>query len=480
MIIKIWLAKIIGSEGVGLYQLIFSFYVLAATFATSGITTAVTRLITEELCFGSKKGILKIMSSANGMTVCAALISSLTLFFGADLIAKLVIGDARAVPSIKILSFSLIFMGTASCIKGYFMARRKTLPPSSSQILEHAVRFASLFFFVGRMAPNGITAACYGIFLSDLIAEAAACFYLYFYFRHDTHYLSRLSGRGLPNYSVSKKILHIAAPITAGRYANSILRTAENNLVPAQLTKYGMSSAAALSSFGMIKGMALPLLFFPSAFLSSVAALLIPEVSEAISTGRKQELQHLVEKIIKITALVGYLFGAIFFVAGREIGAIIYSNAEVGRLISVLAPIVPLMYLDSIADGILKGMDRQMSTFYTSVGDSGLRIILILLLLEHRGLDGFILIMYISNLLTCSINLVQLIRCSGARLKIVTVLLFPLFSAVATVFAANTALCKLSVQGTPLVLGTIFISGAIYSLLLLLSGCFSLKEIRQL
>ena len=61
IIFKVWLSNTIGSEGMGLYQLIFSVYVLASTFAISGTSTAVTRLVAEELALGSKKGTVKIL-----------------------------------------------------------------------------------------------------------------------------------------------------------------------------------------------------------------------------------------------------------------------------------------------------------------------------------------------------------------------------------------------------------------------------------
>ena len=128
IIFKVWLAALIGSEGIGLYQLIFSVYVLAATFATSGICTAVTRLIAEELALGSKKGTLKILRRAIEITLLIAAVSVAIVYFGAEFIADRFIGDMRAVPALKILPLSLPFMGITSCLRGYFIARRKVTP----------------------------------------------------------------------------------------------------------------------------------------------------------------------------------------------------------------------------------------------------------------------------------------------------------------------------------------------------------------
>ena len=88
IIFKVWLAALIGSEGIGLYQLIFSVYVLVSTFATSGISTAVTRLVAEEIALGNKNGAEKVFKRAIQLTLFLALITVGIVYFGSDFIAK--------------------------------------------------------------------------------------------------------------------------------------------------------------------------------------------------------------------------------------------------------------------------------------------------------------------------------------------------------------------------------------------------------
>jgi stage V sporulation protein B len=242
----------------------------------------------------------------------------------------------------------------------------------------------------------------------------------------DKNNLKTLKGRPRPPYPILKQILHISLPITSGRYLNSLLRTAENILVPKNLAKFPHSNNNALSLFGAIKGMALPLLFFPSAILNAVSTLLIPEISEAIAQKNTLIIKNTYEKVFKLTVLVGLLFGSVFFVAGNEIGLVIYKDASVGFLLKALSPIVPLMYLDSISDGILKGLDQQVFTFRTAIADSVIRIILILLLLPKTGLMGFIYIMYFSNFLTCILNVGRLLKISKAKINFIKMVVTPL------------------------------------------------------
>jgi stage V sporulation protein B len=196
----------------------------------------------------------------------------------------------------------------------------------------------------------------------------------------------------------------------------------------------------------MIKGMALPILFFPSAILNSVSTLLIPEISEAVAKNQNLVVKSACERIFKLTLLVGLLFGAIFFTAGNEIGILIYNDLDVGFLLKALSPIVPLMYLDSICDGILKGLDQQVFTFRTSVSDSAMRIILILLLLPKTGLWGFIGIMYFSNLYTCLLNVGRLIKITKVKLNYVKILIMPLLLALTVSFLSRFLLFSLCIK----------------------------------
>ena len=428
IIFKVWLAAKIGSEGIGLYQLVFSVYMFAATFATSGICTAVTRLVSEELVVGNKHGIKRILTRCIELSCVIAVLSIAVLFFGADFISLNILHDARATISLKILAFSLPFMGICSCIKGYFMARRKAAPSSSSQLLEQVVRIVVVMLIISNYNNLQLEYACAAVFVGDTLAEAASCIYVYIRYRIDFKKLNIATPVTRKPYKLLPAISHIALPISAGRYLNSLLRMIENILVPICLTS-SVVGGNGISLFGMIKGMALPILFFPSTLLSSLSTLLLPEMSEAAVRGRKAVVQSISYRIIKITSLIAIIFSAIFWVGGQRIGVLIYGSAEVGFLLRALSPIIPFMYLDAICDGILKGLDQQKFTFRTSVGDSAIRIILILLFLKKWGIFGFIGIMYFSNFLTGVLNVSRLIKVSGLKLNLTKTFILPVCGA---------------------------------------------------
>ncbi len=436
MIFKIWLSAKVGSEAIGLYQIIMSVYICLSSFASSGISTAVTRLVTDELAV-SGGGVKKIVSKGILLTLTAAAICFLLMFFGADLISLYFINDIRAKTSIKILSVALIFIGLCSCFRGYFIARRKALSSSLSQITEQVVRIAVTAGMLFVLPEITVATASVAIVVGDCAAEAVASALLYIMYLFD---LKRIRPTAPASENITKKLLNISIPITSGRYLSTFLRTAESTAVPRLLVLGGMTTSAALSGFGIIKGMALPLILFPSAVLSAVSLLLIPEISEAKAKNNRLLLKSTVFASLKITTLISLIVGFIFWFCGEELGVLLYNDAAVGTFVKWLAPLTPLMYIDSIADGMLKGLDKQAVTFRYSVADSGLRLLLIFLILPRFALNGFIFIMYLSNIFTAVLHFRMLVITAKLKIRYCDFLLLPIFIGFAVCFLLNSVL----------------------------------------
>lgn len=479
---RIYMSNKIGAEGMGLYQLIFSIYVLAATFASSGICTAVTRMVTDELATGTKKSVLRILRRAVLLSVLIGVASAALVFFGADFIGNVWLKDARAIPALKILTPSLPFMGITSCLRGYFIARRNASSPSRSQIFEQLVRIAVVMLLIGQFAEKGIAYACMAVMIGDTLAETASCIYLGCSYMLDKRKLRTPTMDRKQSKGVVRKLLAIAVPITAGRYLNTILRTIENILVPDCLTRYNASKEQSLSEFGMLKGMAMPLLFFPSSFLTSMSTLLIPEISEANALQQRNRVERTINRTLHITLTASILISGIFVLFAKDLGLLIYNSEEVGFLLQVLAPLMPVMYLESVVDGILKGLNQQVSSLKYSVADSVIRIILIVVLVPIRGMEGFLFVMIVSNLLTSFLNIHRLLSITGVKLQWGRWIIKPVL-AMATSGAVALLMNRIPFIGALSRLPNLCIVGVaavlLYGVLLIMTGCVTKEELRQ-
>ena len=472
IVFRVFISNRVGAEGMGLYQLVFSVYVLGTTFATSGLITAVTRLAAEHLAKGNPGAVTRLMRLCGCCCLLVGGLSGLLLFGGAPFIGQL-IGDSRAVPAIAYSGIALPFIGISSCLKGYFLARRQAWPPCLAQILEQTVRIGGIVWMLNVVWDGTISGACLIIVLWDALSETVACIYLMGVYRHRRRQEPLPEAK--PSIPLLRPLLSISLPLTAGRYLSTALHTVENILVPARLTRYNRSETASLSQFGAVKGMALPLIFFPSALLMTVSGLLIPELSDAHTLGHRRQVARLTEFSLQITLLGAILVGGLFTVLGRPLGMLLYHDPLAGTLLQVLGPLTPIMYLDSVATGLLKGLGQQVHSLWFSVVDSAVRITLILLILPYYGLVGFLFVMVVSNLLTGCLSTGRLLTVSGARLRWGPWIFRPVMAA----GIAGSMCTLLPLDGVAYVVAALVLFTGVYGGLLPLLGCFNKEDWRQ-
>ena len=393
LILKIYFADILGSGGLGLYQLIMSVYIFASSFASSGICTAVTKKVAETDCDEEIKHTVK---TAFLITTAVAAVSFGLLFFGADFVAKGFIKDESAAFSLKIISVALPFVGYSSVLRGFFIAKCKTLQPSVVQIVEQTVRIFFYFLFLSFFQKNGIENLISAIVLGDTLAETVSFLLIFALYRKSISKTKCLYAKK----GTAKEIIRVALPISGSSYMSSLLHTAENLLIPIKLSAFHKGSDRSLSLFGAVKGMAMPILFFPASFLSSLSIMLLPEISCAKARNNTFKIKETVKKSLSYTLTLSIFTAFVFLNLGFEIGEIIYNDSDVGFVLKVLAPVVPFMYLESIASGILKGLDQQVKMFFYNLADSSIRLLAVVFLVPVFGIKAYLGIMIASNSFT--------------------------------------------------------------------------------
>lgn len=477
---RMYLSTRIGAEGMGLYQLIVSVYVLASAFAAAGICTAVTRMVTDALCRGDRGTALAALRSAVAASVAVGVASALLLVAAAEPISRYLIGDMRAMAALRILTVSLPFMGVSSCLKGYFMARRRVNVTAHAQLLEQAVRIGVIAFLLERGYATTLASACAVVMVGDVTAEVVACLHILVAFGSDRRRLPPPEGSAR-RVRMMSVLMGIALPITATRYLNTALHTVENLLVPSRLSVYTGSRALALAQFGALKGMAMPLIFFPSSFLSSLATLLIPEISEAAALDKQERVREAVARTLHLTLTGSVLVGGVFYLYAMPLGRILYHSDEVGCLLRALSPIIPAMYVESMVDGILKGLNQQVSTLRYSLIDSALRLVLVMTLVPKTGMAGFLFVMTVSNVLVAVLNLQRLLTVTGMRFRWRQWIIAPLSAVLIAAWGSATLGRTAWVAAFPpivtTVVGACLLCG-LFLMLLFAFGCVSRRDIR--
>ena len=474
MLFRVYIAARIGAAGMGLYQLIVTVYGLFVTFATAGLPVVSARVVSGYAAC-SDAGSLR--PSARRMILLAAVLGvlgSTALFLGAGAAASLVIRDARAALSLRILAPSLPFMAASAVIRGCFLALREVGPNARAQMFEQLLRIGFVALLLTRISPDNTALCCAAVVLGNTVSEAASWLYMALSWRRRIRFAPD-GGAPVRVHSLASLLV----PIAASQYLTSALHTVENVLVPSCLALFLASRDDALAQYGALKGMALPVLFFPFSFLNTLSTLLLPEITRAHLRGDKARLQMLTARTLRITLGISVLAGGLFTAYAYDIGEILYQSHEIGFYLSVLGPLMPLMYLESMVDGLLKGLDQQIATFRYTAIDSVARIVLIVLLLPRFGMKGFLFVMLVSNLLTSLLNLGTLLHVTGVRFRLFRWLGLPALCAAAAALAARTVLPALTLIPSALVrtcIGGVLFS-AVYALLMLAGGGFRLSDL---
>ena len=473
MMFRVYVAARIGAGGMGLYQLIMTVYGLFVTLATAGLPAVSARVVSGLAARGELTRLRACAKRVALLGAALGLLGAAALFFGAEIAAGVFVQDARAALPLRILAPSLPFMAVSAVLRGCFLALREVGPNARAQIFEQMMRIGFVALLLTRVPPGDVALACAAVVLGNTVSEAASWAYMALSWRR------RMRAAPPGGAAVAtRSVLKLLVPIAASQYVTSALHTVENILVPSCLTSFLLSRDAALEQYGALKGMALPVLFFPFSFLNTLSTLLMPEITRAHVRGDKERLAALTRRTLRITLSISVLAGGLFTAYAYDIGEILYQSREIGFYISVLGPLMPLMYLESMVDGMLKGMDLQAATFRYTTLDSAVRIALILLLLPRFGMKGFLFVMLTSNLLTSLLNLGALLRATGVRFELLSWAALPALCAVSGALAARAAaplLCAVPSRPLGVCLGGAVLS-AVYLALMLLGGGVRVRD----
>ena len=410
----VWLSNAVGAEGTGLYQLVLSVYMLAVTFSTSGVTIAVTRIVSEYYIQNNEAGMRRAFCL--GLTFAASLgtLASLLLYVLSPFAAQYWLCDLRAAVPLRIFSFGLPFLSSASVIRGYFLGRQRTFLSVSGDVVEQIVTAAITAPLVLLWRENGIEGICTAMVIGSVSAEILSCIYAAL-----TCLSVRTKKAGIPPRGIGRRILSITFPVAVGNNVRALLTAAENILTPAGLRKYGADSAGALAQYGVVKGMVWPILFLPTVLLSPVSSLLVPEISAADAMHDTARVQSMTHRCLKAALL--YAFGAagIIWTFAPQACALLFPEAENAAFyLRLLCPLIPLLYLDQIVDSILKGLDQQKASMRYNMADAAMRVALVFFLVPRYGIFGWIFMLYAGTIFNASLSAMRLIKVSRVVINV--------------------------------------------------------------
>jgi len=427
-----YISGAIGAEGVGLQSLIGTVYSFAVTLATSGVSLSVTRLVAASIGDGGGGG-ERLLRGAFLYAFLFGAGATLLLLLAAEPIGVFVLSDARVSGALRILSLSLLPIALSSVISGYFVAVRRVTLNAAVQVLGQILRIVLTVVLLVRFAGAGVEAAVMALAIGSSATELICFLVALLEYIIDRRIYRTVENKGYATADVAR----MALPLAFSQYVRSFLLSVEHSLIPRRLIERGNSREQALSSYGYLHGMALPIILFPMTPLGSFSGLLVPEFAESEGAGDRARMERIATEAISKTLGYAVMMAVFIFAFAEDLGYVIYGTYEAGHFIGFLAPVIPLMYLDHVTDSMLKGIGEHVYSMWVNIADSFLSVLLVYVLIPIFDISGYALVIIIMELFNFAMSFIRLKKRIAFKTRITSALLPLLASSVATIVSSR-------------------------------------------
>lgn len=393
MLFQVYLTARVGAAGVGLLQLILSVNLFAVTLGTSGLRVAALYLSAEAYGLRRYGGVRQAMVwCLTAGLLLSALVGGAMMAF-AEPLALSVVGDLRAVLSLRLLGLTLPLSCLSMILSGCFTACGQVRTLVAVEVGDKAATVVLTMLLLQQGIAGDLAHACAAIVGGNALAAVGSVAVLLGLLRR---WLGKLDGGGaMPD--MGRRLLGIAGPVAVSDYLRSGLGTMEQFLIPWGLGRFSGSHTQAMADYGVIHGMVFPVLMFPCTVLYAVADVLVPELARCRAEENQRRIRHVAGRCLRQGFLYAAAVAALLWLLAMPLGQLLYHSDDAGRYLRLFAPAVVMLYLDCLVDGMHKGLGQQVYTVRVNTLTSILDVALLYLLLPRWGIAGYYVSFWVSH-----------------------------------------------------------------------------------
>lgn len=496
-----------GAEAMGMNSQITAVYAFAVTAAAAGVNLGAMRLTAESRGAGRLSEIRIGVRCALRYCLASGIGTAFFLFLLAPFLSLRVIGNPSALVPLRLLGAVIPCISVAGALHGYFNGVGRVYKSATVNIVEQAVRItvtlAGLYSVTGEygILPRGFVdcvggvisllgnmggtkldrtgTACLTVVFGSITAEAFSCLLLTSLYLFDRkRYPRSVCSDSVSERRISRelfaKFMRITVPMAVSALLRSGLSSAEHLLLPMGLRAYG--SDAALAQYGIVSGMAIPVILYPMALMNSFAQLNTVDIASRVSAGETRDcLKKRIGNGMLFAVIYGIGCAAVLRTFSYRIGEGLFVGAGAGEYIAALSGYVILAYIDHIADSMLKGLDQQSFVMRVNIVDSAIGLVCTALLVPTMGISGYIISLYLCEFINCAVSLGRLIHLLGW---------LPRFGSgfcisVTVSAAAVRILCAFGVDEIPTAVGTVIVATVYFVTVALVLNIIKMKEAQK-
>ena len=485
---RILLSRLLGGEGIGLYQMAYPIYLLMLSVCSAGVPVAVSIIVAEKVAKDDYVQAHRIFKVTLGLMAVFGLLFALTLYgLAGFLVSSGWIRDSRAYYALVVLTPAVFFSSILASFRGYFQGYQMMIPPAVSQILEQLVRVLVMIGLAYFLLPRGLEFAAAGAAFGAVPGGLTGLFVLtWFYRKVRKDWKKRIKEQAATVEesvgSIARRLILLAIPVSCANLLIPVTSSIDMLLVPNGLGRAGFGVEAATTLFGYLTGMAQPLMMMATIPTMSLAASLVPAVSEACTLHRPDEILRKTSSAFKICMLVVVPASVGMWTLAGPISGTLYGTMKAAPVIAHLAPSIAFLGVFQVTTGALQGFGKTLIPMWNMLFGAVVKAIAVW---QLTSLPAFHVLgaAWASNLnfaLVAAINILFLYR-SGIPFPLWDSLKILLASlcmgmagrAVALFFMDKSGVLAALVSGMT-------VSGLVYVAAVILSGCLTREEAARL
>lgn len=410
---RIALPRVIGAEGVGIYQLSYPFFIVLVTLITGGIPLAVAKLVAEADTGANRYSPQRILQISLSFTLTLGVVFMFLCIIFAPWVTRYVLTDERVYHTFVSMSPMIAIIAVSAVYRGYFQGKQNMMPTAVSSIVETVIRIICVIWFSWLLLPHGIAQAAAGAMLGALVGEFVGMLVLLWNYARQKKYIdqhqpilespiepkpaSKKSTGSEPG--LLRRLLAISVPVTAGRLVGSLSYLAETIVTAQSLAIAGISKGLATAQYGALQGMIIPLLLLPGALTSSLATSLVPSLSEASAQGDRALIHKRMHQALRLALVTGAPFSVFMYVLAEPMCLVLYNDASIGSMLKLMAPFALFIYIQAPLQAALQALDRPGKALLNTFIGAVIKITLILVLASRPeyGIFGAVIAICVNS-----------------------------------------------------------------------------------
>ncbi|WP_127569893.1 stage V sporulation protein B [Paenibacillus xylaniclasticus] len=426
---RIALPRIIGAEGVGIYQLGYPFLSVMLTIVIGGIPLAVSKWIAEAESLGDSRRVKQIFRAAMALTLSLALGLTVLLVLFAPMISTRILPDARVYQTFLCMTPLVIIIGISSVYRAYFQGKQNMIPTAVSQVTETVIRIVFQLMLAALLLPYGLEWAAAGAMLGTVAGEIAGLGVTLYHYYKDRRLQSKQTVDSYPpshqpstkrHAPVTRRLLRLSIPVTGSRMVGSMSYLLETIFTNRSLAIAGIAVGAATSQYGALQGMVVPLVLLPSALTYSLSVSLIPSLAEAAARGDWPLIQKRIHQSLRLSLVTGAPFVVVMTLFAEPLCRIIYHHPDIAPMLRLIAPFGLFLYLQGPFQAALQALDKPGTALMNTFIGAIVKLVLILQLASkpELGIYGAAIAICLNIVIVTVLHGWSVSRLIGYRMKL--------------------------------------------------------------